>query len=83
VTPEEAWIRAQFPPDFQGHAVECGAWDGVDGYHTLSLEQEGWKVLCVEPNPACETSLRLNRQTYKMCAQPPPTAGTAHRSSTR
>lgn len=67
-TEENLWIESQFPRDFRGHAVECGAWDGQEGSHTLALEHAGWTVLCVEPNPDCETPLKIWRDKYVMCA---------------
>lgn len=44
-------IKAVFPGDFKGFAVDVGACDGVFMSKTIDLEIKGWKVLCIEPNP--------------------------------
>lgn len=67
-TDEAAWIKTQFPRDYVGYALECGAWDGQQGSHTIQLEHAGWAVLCVEPNPNCEPALEAWRSLYRMCA---------------
>lgn len=51
-----------------GFAVEAGAYNGIVGSHTLGLEQEGWKVLCVEANPLLEPEGRENRKLWRAVA---------------
>lgn len=65
---EDLWALAQFPPEYVGWAVEVGAYDGVQTSNTLALEQLGWKVLVVEPNPEIEKVLRSRRSTVWMGA---------------
>jgi FkbM family methyltransferase len=62
------WIDLQFPPDFKGYAVELGALDGVNLSNTLHLEQRGWTVLCIEPNPRHHEALTKNRKLVMRCA---------------
>jgi FkbM family methyltransferase len=57
---EELWLLEQFPEP--GYAVELGAYDGIYGSTTYQLEQVGWKVLCVEPNPRFQVQLLKNRK---------------------
>lgn len=68
LAPEKIWVRDQFPRDFVGYGVECGAWDGQQGSVTLELEFAGWTILCVEPNPECEAGLKQWRNRYVMAA---------------
>ena len=65
---EDAWILGQFPKDYVGYAAEIGAFDGLNGSITMMLEHAGWTVLCVEPNPKCEPSLKEYRNLYRICA---------------
>jgi len=61
------------PVDFIGSAVELGACDGIYLSNTLELEQQGWKVLCIEPNPQYFQELKKNRklcQNYAVAATP-------------
>lgn len=51
-----------------GTAVDVGACDGVSISNTLHLEERGWRVLCIEANPAYEEALRKNRKEIMMCA---------------
>lgn len=62
------WIDAQFPTDFKGYACELGALDGVYLSNTLHLEQRGWTVLCIEPNPRHHEALAKNRKLVMRCA---------------
>ena len=61
---EDGWLIQFFGRDSVGHAVEVGAFDGVTGSNTLALEHSGWKVLCVEPNPAMVAALHEMRDLY-------------------
>lgn len=65
---EDEWILSQFPEGFQGYAVELGAHDGRYISNTFLLEEKGWTVLCIEPNPAHEAELRKNRRLVLTCA---------------
>lgn len=61
------------PTNFVGSAVELGACDGIYLSNTLELEQRGWKVLCIEPNPQYYVDLQKNRklcQNYAVGATP-------------
>jgi len=48
----------------KGYAVEAGAFDGVFFSETISLEEQGWECLCIEPNPNMWKKLTSNR---KLC----------------
>jgi FkbM family methyltransferase len=65
---EDEWIRDQFPPGYRGYACELGALDGAAHSNTLLLEQSGWDVLCIEPNPDCWGPLVANRKLCLRCA---------------
>ena len=65
---EDEWILSQFPEGFQGYAVELGAHDGRYISNTFLLEEKGWTVLCIEPNPHHEIELRKNRKLVLTCA---------------
>ena len=64
---EKADFFRQFLPT-PGYAVEAGALDGTSGSTTLSLEREGWQVLCVEANIHMEGLLRAVRKTVIIAA---------------
>jgi len=55
--PEDKIIEELLPAGFVGTAVDVGAGDGIDGSNTLRFEKRGWKVLCIEANPAFASSL--------------------------
>jgi len=65
---EDEWLLRQFPEGFCGKAVELGAHDGKYLSNTWLLEQRGWKVLCIEPNPRFHESLSANRELVLRCA---------------
>jgi len=58
---DEIIIDLVFPRDFLGHAVDVGACDGVYLSNTKYLEDRGWSVLCIEPNPKWHDELKKNR----------------------
>ena len=60
---EDTWAVAQFPPGFVGWAAEVGAHDGVTLSNTKLLEDAGWTVLCIEPNPGVTLNLKEQRKT--------------------
>lgn len=55
--------RSMTVPAF-GYAVEVGAADGLELSNTVDLEDQGWTVLCIEPNPIYWPALCRNR---KLC----------------
>jgi FkbM family methyltransferase len=61
---EQAYIEAFFDGVKDGYAVEVGAADGVYLSNTKNLEDKGWHVLCIEPNPYYWVALLENR---KLC----------------
>ncbi len=64
---QEHWLFKVFG-NLVGTAVDVGAHDGSLYSNTLLLEERGWKVLCVEPNPDCETALREKRKSVEIVA---------------
>lgn len=65
---DDAWLQIYFPESYVGCAVEVGAYDGISMSPTFGLERRGWRVLCIEPNPALEKPLRENRREIWMGA---------------
>lgn len=65
---EDDWLLQQFPEDFQGFALDIGAYDGVTRSNTLLLEQHRWTVLCIEANPQLKPFLTRNRPFVQMVA---------------
>lgn len=61
MTPEEIHVLSLFPLMETGFAIEVGAADGKFTSPTLALEQSGWEVICVEPNPLFAAHARDNR----------------------
>lgn len=61
---EDLWL-AEIDGEY---AAEVGAWDGLADSPTWELEKRGWKVLCVEPNPGLEATLKQNRRLVAMYA---------------
>lgn len=51
------YVLDQFPAGYEGTAVDVGANDGVFLSLTLPLEEAGWRVLCIEPNPLYRSML--------------------------
>jgi FkbM family methyltransferase len=54
-------------PEF-GYACDVGANDGTFNSNTLLLEERGWLVLCVEPNPLLESAGRSCRKLWRQVA---------------
>ena len=65
---EDELVLAQFPDGFKGVAVDVGACDGVLLSNTHLLEQRGWQVYCIEPNPHWEGGLKANNKRYLLVA---------------
>lgn len=65
---EDAWILEQFEPGYIGIAVDVGAYNGLFLSNTLLLEEKGWTVLCVEPQPGVQVELRGIRKLVAECA---------------
>jgi len=55
-------IRNRFPVGFRGYALEIGAADGSYLSNTSDLENLGWDVLCIEPNPDYYATLKERRK---------------------
>jgi FkbM family methyltransferase len=65
---EDEWIMSHFPREFTGYMADIGAWDGMEGSNSLSMEHAGWKCLCVEANPEMEQGLAIWRECFRICA---------------
>jgi FkbM family methyltransferase len=46
----------------KGYFVDVGAFDGIQDSNTYTLELQGWKGICIEPNPQVFESLKNNRR---------------------
>jgi len=51
-----------------GYACDVGANDGTFNSNTLVLEEMGWYVLCVEPNPHLAADGRMKRKLWREVA---------------
>lgn len=58
------WELRELGVEEFGYAVEVGAADGLMLSQTVDLEDRGWQVLCIEPNPLTWGDLCRNR---KLC----------------
>ena len=65
---QDKFIANYFGEGYKGVALDVGACDGVFYSNTLLLEQQGWKVLCVEANPLYREALSVNRKEHVICA---------------
>jgi len=66
---QEDWqVEELLPHNFEGTAVEVGAYDGMWFSNTYYFERQGWKTLAIEPIPDMEDSLKLCRDNYLMVA---------------
>ena len=54
-----------------GFACEVGANNGEQLSNTLALEDQGWTVLCIEPNPLLEAKGRAARKLWRQIAAGP------------
>jgi FkbM family methyltransferase len=58
---EDLYLRRIFPPGRKGFYVDVGAHDGRFISNTYGLYREGWRGICVEPNPIAYAALRRLR----------------------
>jgi FkbM family methyltransferase len=65
---EDDMILRLFEGKAGHYACEVGMMDGMFYSNTLLLEEKGWDVLCIEPNPAFEVELKKNRKRVVMAA---------------
>lgn len=59
---EHHFMNAVFGKKRRGYAVDVGASNGISISNTYHLEQRGWDVLCIEPNPLFSEELHKNRK---------------------
>lgn len=60
-------LMKQFLPAF-GYAVEVGASNGTLTSSAKHYEEEGWIVMCIEPNPDLEAQGRACRKLWRQIA---------------
>ena len=63
-----ATVRALFPRDFRGVCIDVGAYHPTWLSNSYKLEQAGWDVWCIEPNPYCIPGLLGKRKNVLECA---------------
>jgi FkbM family methyltransferase len=63
---EDLFLMSYFNDNKKHYGVEVGASDGVFVSPTKLLEENGWEILCIEPNPISFMDLQKNR---KHCLQ--------------
>lgn len=61
-------VVAKMFGDFVGHACDVGANDGLCNSNSLHLEEHGWTVLCIEPNPLLASAGKLRRKLWREVA---------------
>ena len=62
---DDDYIWKYFNKKKDGLIVEVGAFDGIHFSNSYSLENIGWKALCMEPTPAIYKKLITNRPKAK------------------
>jgi FkbM family methyltransferase len=65
---EDSIIETFFGTDYCGTCVEVGAATGITGSNTYKFEQNGWDVLCIEPNPELYNVCSQHRKNAINCA---------------
>ena len=65
---EDEWILSLFSNGYRGMAVDVGASEGWGHNNTAMLENLGWTVLCIEPNPYMIPNLKDRRENVMVCA---------------
>ncbi len=61
-------VLALFPADFKGVCIDVGAYHPTWLSNSYELEQNGWDVYCIEPNPYCIPDLLQERENVIQCA---------------
>jgi hypothetical protein len=56
------FVKTLFPIDFKGIGIDVGAYHSTWINNTWILEQAGWDIYCIEPNPHCLDELKANRK---------------------
>lgn len=65
------YVLTLFPPDFKGICVDIGAYDPIWLSNSWLLEEGGWDVHCIEPNPSCISKLKeLRKNVYEYACGP-------------
>lgn len=54
-------IEQYFEKGYKGCCIEVGAADGIKGSNTKFFEDQGWEVLCIEPNYLFKESLKARK----------------------
>jgi len=62
------YVMVLFPGEFKGICVDVGAYDPMWLSNSWILEQAGWEVHCIEPNPKCIPQLKKLRKYVYECA---------------
>lgn len=65
---EDRIIEKYFPNGYIGGCIDIGSTDGVHMNNTLYFEENGWYVMCLEPNPAYFYQCESNRKNSHMYA---------------
>jgi FkbM family methyltransferase len=58
---QDSFVNNYFNNKTNGYFVEVGAFDGKTFSNTFLLEKNGWKGICIEPNPFCYDDIHKNR----------------------
>jgi len=58
---EDLYLRRVFASGAPGFYVDVGAHDGCFISNTCALYQDGWRGICIEPNPVAYEALRRQR----------------------
>jgi FkbM family methyltransferase len=67
--PADQRLRAFFPDyEYRGVFLDVGAGLPVELSGSYHFEQNGWRVLCIEPNPHLAAALRRERAEVVECA---------------
>lgn len=61
-------VLSLFPNNFKGVCIDVGAYHPTWLSNSYELEQSGWDVYCIEPNPYCIPDLLQGRKNVVQCA---------------
>lgn len=61
-------VLSLFPDGFKGVCIDVGAYHPTWLSNSYELEQSGWDVYCIEPNPYCIPDLLKERENVIQCA---------------